>query len=131
MDGAVVTGGLADSLIARICKQRDLIQAMDEHCKSISARVTSRDRSVSVEVDGLGSMTGLWLTESAYRNGPKALAKQIVETAAAAAKVSADRQAHLLNEFTRRLTAFQQSPLSHRDGTTFQPAPGGNTDAPE
>ena len=37
-----MTGGLADSVIARIVMQRDLMQAMDEHCKSISARVTSR-----------------------------------------------------------------------------------------
>ena len=65
-----MSGGLADSLIARVVKQRDLLQAMDEHCKSISARVTSRDHSVSVEVDGFGTMTGLWLGDNAYRNGP-------------------------------------------------------------
>ena len=49
--------GLADSVVARVVKERDLLQAFDEHCRSISARVTSRDKSVSVEVDGLGAMT--------------------------------------------------------------------------
>lgn len=46
-----MTGGPADSLIARIASQRDLVQAMHEHCGLISARVTSRDGTVSVEVD--------------------------------------------------------------------------------
>ena len=62
--------GLADSVIARIVEQRDLMQALDEHCQSISARVTSRDESVSVEVDGLGAMTGLWLRPQALKLGP-------------------------------------------------------------
>ena len=81
--------GLADSLIARIVRQRDLVAAMDDHCTSIAARVTSRDQNVSVEVDGYGAMTGLWLGPSAHRLGADALAKLIVETAHAAAGVAA------------------------------------------
>jgi DNA-binding protein YbaB len=116
-----LTGGLADSLLARIGLQRDLIQAMDQHCKSISVRVTSRCKSVSVEVDGLGAMTGLWLGDSAYHKGSEALAKLIVDTAQAAAKTAAGRQAYLVKEFTERLTALQQAPLTLSDGSTFQP----------
>ena len=116
-----MTDSLADSLIARVGMQRDLIQAMHEHCKSISVCVTSRDKSVRVEVDGLGTMTGLWLGEFAHRNGADALAKLIVDTANAAAKVAMDRQKYLLKEFTERLTTMQQEPLSRRDGSTFQP----------
>jgi DNA-binding protein YbaB len=121
-----MNAGLADSLIARIVLQRNLMQAMDEHCKSISARVTSGDKTVSVQVDGLGAMTGLWLGESAYRNGPDALAQLIVDTARAAAKVALDRQAFLLKEFNDRLRALQQAPLTRYDGTTFQPRPPGD-----
>jgi DNA-binding protein YbaB len=116
-----MSGGLADSMIARIVKQRDLMSAMNEHCKSISARVTSRDKTVSVEVDGFGAMTGLWLSESACRKGADALAKLIVDTADAAAKVAVARQSYLVKEFTERLTALQQAPLARRDGTIFQP----------
>ena len=116
-----MTGGLADSVLARIARQRDLIHAMDDHCRSISARVTSRDRSVSVEVDGLGAITGLWLGESAYRKGADALAKLIVDCAQAAAKEALDRQSYLIREFTERLTMLQQAPLTRSDGTTFQP----------
>jgi DNA-binding protein YbaB len=116
-----MSGELADSVIARIVLQRDLIQAMDEHCKSISARVTSRDKSVSVEVDGLGAMTGLWLGELAYRKGVDALAKLIVDSAQAAAKEALNRQSYLIKEFAERLVTLQQAPLTRRDGSTFQP----------
>jgi DNA-binding protein YbaB len=113
--------GLADSLIARIIKQRHLVAAMDEHCKSISARVTSRDHNVSVEVDGLGAMTGLSIGPGAHQLGPEALAKLIVETAQAAARVAADRQKYLTQEFSSRLHELKQTPLSRWDGTTFEP----------
>lgn len=116
-----MTGGLADSLLARIAKQRDLIQAMDEHCKSMSVRVTSRCKSVTVQVDGLGAMTELWLGDSAYHNGSEALARMIVDTARVAAQTVADRQRYLIREFTERMSVLQQAPLVRRDGTTFQP----------
>src|SRR5262249_23634636 len=50
----IAVSGLADSLIARVVKQRDLLQALDEHCQSISARVCPvppscpKDRCASV-----------------------------------------------------------------------------------
>jgi hypothetical protein len=113
--------GLADSLIARIVRQRDLVAAMDDHCMSIAARVTSRDQNVSVEVDGYGAMTGLWLGPSAHRLGADALAKLIVETAHAAARVAADRQGFLSEEFGRRMNELRQAPLTRWDGTSFEP----------
>lgn len=116
-----MNSGLAEAVIARIAMQRDLMSAMHEHCQSISARVTSRDGTVSVEVDGLGAMTGLWLGQHAYRNGAGALAKLIVDTADAAAKVALARQDYLIKEFNQRLTALQHAPLARRDGSTFQP----------
>ena len=111
--------GLADSVIARVIEQRDLLQALDEHCRSISARVTSRDKSVSVEVDGLGAMTGLWLRPQALKLGRDALAKLIVDTAAAAARVCVDRQNFLITEFNRRMHTLAETPLTCWDGTTI------------
>jgi hypothetical protein len=114
--------GLADSLIARIVEQRDLVAAMNDHCKTISARVTSRDQNVSVEVDGYGSMTGLWLGPGAHKLGADGLAKLIVETAAAAAHVAAERQGFLSEEFNKRMNRLRQAPLTRWDGTTFEPS---------
>lgn len=113
--------GLADSLIDRIVKQRDLVAAMNDHCKSISARVTSRDQNVSVEVDGNGAMTGLWLGPGAHRLGADALAKLIVETAQAAAGVAAERHRFLSEEFSNRMSELRLAPLTRWDGTTFEP----------
>jgi YbaB/EbfC DNA-binding family len=113
--------GLADSVIARLIKQRDLVHSMDEHCQSISARVTSRDENVSAEVDGLGAMTGLWLGPNAHKLGPDALAKLVVETARAAAEVAADRQKHLSDQFSSRMSEIEREPLTRWDGTTFEP----------
>lgn len=112
--------GLADSVVAHLLKQRDLVQAMDEHCQSISARVTSRDDNVSVEVDGRGAMTDLRLGTNAHQLGPDALAKLIVETAHAAAQVAADRQKYLTDEFSVRLNELKQASLTRWDGTTFE-----------
>lgn len=113
--------GLADSLIARVVKQRDLAAAMHDHCRSISARVTSRDQNVSVEVDGYGAMTGLWIGPSAHNLGADGLAKLIVDTAQAAAGVAADRQRFLSEEFSGRMNELRQAPLTRWDGTTFEP----------
>lgn len=117
-----MSGGLADSLIARVIKQRDLMQAMNEHCRSISVRVTSRDQSVSIEVDGIGTLTGLWLGQNAYRHGPEGLAALIIETSQAAAKTALDRQNYLMKEFNERMAALQETPLTKWDGSTVTPS---------
>ncbi|OBI95840.1 YbaB/EbfC family nucleoid-associated protein [Mycobacterium asiaticum] len=112
---------LAQSVIARAIKQRDLLQSMTEQSRTITARVTSRDRAVSAEVDGLGQLTGLWLGAAAGRLDPDALATLIVETAQAAAKVAAERYNFLLKEFTARMAELQKAPLVRSDGTIVEP----------
>ncbi|OBK28305.1 hypothetical protein A5634_20575 [Mycobacterium asiaticum] len=112
---------LAQSVIARATKQRDLLQSMTEQSRAISARVTSRDRAVSAEVDGLGRLTGLWLGPPASRLDPDALASLIVDTAAAAAKVAAERYNFLLKEFMVRMQELQNAPLVRSDGTVVEP----------
>ena len=122
-DSESTNGGLAASLVERIIKQRDLMQAMSEHYKSTSARVTSRDNSVSVEVDGVGTLKGLWIGDNAYRNGPEALATLIIETAQAAAKIALDRQNFLVEQFNNELAGLQATPLKRWDGTMLSPPP--------
>jgi DNA-binding protein YbaB len=108
--------GLADSLVARTIQQRNLLQAMDEHCQSLRARVTSRDGNVSVEVDGRCAMTGLWLAPSSYQLGAEALAQLVVDTARAAASVVVRRQNGLTEEFAARMRALQEVPLKDWNG---------------
>ena len=86
---------LADSILARVAKQRDLMLAATDECRSTKVRVTSKDKAVSVEVDASGAMTGLWLTSQAQKLGADALAALIVQTAAAAAQAVLERQGSL------------------------------------
>jgi DNA-binding protein YbaB len=109
--------GLADSLIERMVAQRDLLQEMDDRCSSISGQATSPDELVSVEVDGLGAMTALWLDPQALAQDPEILAKLIVTTAAAAAQVAVDRQNSVVDELNDRMRALQKMPLTMWDGT--------------
>lgn len=123
---------LAQSLIARVKKQRDLMQSLAEHSGSVSVRVTSRDQSVSAEVDAHGALTGLWLGPSSARLGADALAKLVVDTAQEAARHALERHAFLHKEFHTRMDELAQSPLTCWDGSTFVPGASADSgDVPE
>lgn len=92
----------ADAVIKSMLAQRDLLHALNEQTKSISVRVTSPDRTVSVEVDAYGAMTDLWLSENAYHRGATPLAGLIIKTARAAAEIAEQRQRFLISQFHRR-----------------------------
>lgn len=111
---------LADSAIARMAAQRDLLREIDERFSSVSAHVASPDESVTVEVDGLGAMTGLWLSPRALGLEPDALARLIVDTAAAAGQQTLDRQDLLVNELNQRMSEVRATPWTLWDGTTSQ-----------
>lgn len=115
---------LADSILARVAKQRDLMLAATDECRSTKVRVTSKDKAVSVEVDAYGAMTGLWLTSQAQKLGADALAALIVQTAAAAAQAVLERQGFLTGEFSKRFSNLRNEPLRRWDGTMFTPEPG-------
>lgn len=118
---------LAASLLARVRKQRDLMQSLAEHTAAVSVRVTSRDQSVSAEVDAHGALSGLWLGPSAARLGADALAKLIVDTAQEASRHAMERHAFLFNEFNTRMAELEKTPLTCWDGSTF--VPGEDSDA--
>ncbi|GAS97964.1 uncharacterized protein RMCC_4929 [Mycolicibacterium canariasense] len=94
----------------RLDEQRDLTVALNEQIASLSVTVSAPDGSVSVQVNGWGAITGLELGDRAYRRGAEALAVQIVDVAQAAAKVVAERQAFLLNEFAERAARLRDKP---------------------
>jgi DNA-binding protein YbaB len=100
-----------DRAVHNARKHRELYEAMIEQCQSISVRVTSRDRSVSAEANGLGSLTGLWLAPSASRLDPKVLAGLIVETTHGAAQVATKRYSQILEEFTSRMRDLQHATM--------------------
>lgn len=106
---------LADSVVARLIKQRDLVAAVHEHCRSLSVRVGSRDGHVSVTVDAFGAMTGLSLGPSAYTLGADTLAELIVDTARVGAALMVERQNFLAKELATRLEELRHTPLTGDD----------------
>jgi DNA-binding protein YbaB len=104
--------GLADSVVARMAAQRDVMQTLEEEMGSISVRVASGDQAVAVEVDGVGALTGLWLGPNAYRRGADDLAQLILDTAHAAAERAAERARFLLAEFRVQMEEIESRPLA-------------------
>jgi DNA-binding protein YbaB len=114
--------GLADSVVARLIEQRDLLQDFNDQCRSIAVQATSRDRSVTVVVDGSGRMTALTLRAAASRLSGDALAEQIVNTVQTAATTAFERRAQLTAQFNQRFHALQQQSLRKSDGSLTTPA---------
>jgi hypothetical protein len=96
-------GTLLESLHA----QGDLMRATSEELNAASARVCDGERTIVVEVNAAGALTGLSLGRNAYRDGPSALANAILEASGCAAKIVAERQYRLASELTRRLSDLQ------------------------
>lgn len=81
-----------DALVARATAQLDLLDTTLAALRAIRCEAVSTDGRVRVEVDGDGSPTGLWLSESLHDLDPRALAQAITETAhRAAAAAAAER----------------------------------------
>lgn len=112
---------LANSVLARVEQQRELMEALNADTTAIRVRVSSPDKSVSVEVDGVGALTGLWLTAGIQKYSGSALSALIVETAQHAARASLQRRNQLIQEFSARMEQAQDSGLEGWDGTVVHP----------
>jgi DNA-binding protein YbaB len=109
--------GLADSVVARLAEQRDLLQDLQDQCTSITVRATSRDRAVTVVVDATGAMTALTLRPAASRLAADTLAELIVNTAQTAATAVFERRRQLTEQFNRQFQAARSRPLENWDGS--------------
>ena len=114
--------GLADSVVARLAEQRDLLQDLHDHCRSISVRATSRDRAVTVVVDATGAMTALTLRPAISRLTGAALAELIVNTAQIAATAAFDRRSQLTEQFNGRFQAARTRSLEKWDESFISPS---------
>ncbi|WP_279102762.1 YbaB/EbfC family nucleoid-associated protein [Gordonia bronchialis] len=112
---------LANSVLARIEKQRDLMETLNSETTAIRVRVSSPDKVVTVEVDGVGAMTGLWLSPGITKHTDTSLSALIIETAQHAARASLQRRNQLVQEFTARFADQQAEGLERWDGTTVVP----------
>jgi hypothetical protein len=107
--------GLADSVVARMARQRDLLHDLNDQCRAIRVRATSRDRAITVEVDGTGTLTGLTLRGPATRLGANELAEAIVNIGLTADRAAIDRRDQLFEQFRLDFECLASEPLRRRD----------------
>lgn len=74
-----------DAIVERAAAQLNLLDDALAELHGIRAEAVSDDGRVRVEVDGNGSPTALWLSESLHDLDPRALAESVVATAHRAA----------------------------------------------
>jgi hypothetical protein len=88
-----------DELEARANAQLNSLHDLNERYAAIVVRETSADDLVTVEVDGVGALTGLWLASGANELGATRLGEQIVATSALAAQRAFAKRAVITEEF--------------------------------
>ena len=108
--------GLADRVVARIARQRDLLHSFKEHCDAIRVRATTRNRAVSVEVDAMGGLTDLTLGSAATQLSPNELSELIVNIGQTAAKAALARRDQLVAQFRAEFDQLRADPSDERHG---------------
>ncbi|NDZ94229.1 YbaB/EbfC family DNA-binding protein [Streptomyces sp. SID6673] len=98
-----------DELEARANAQLNSMYELNEKFAAISVRETSADDLVTVEVDGVGAMTGLWLAPGANEVGGRRLGELIVGTAALAAQRAFAKRALITEEFNESFAELLDS----------------------
>jgi DNA-binding protein YbaB len=98
-----------DELEARANAQLNGLHELNEQFSAISVRESSPDDFVTVEVDGVGALTGLWLAPEAADLGADGLGQQIVATAALAAQRAFARRAAVIEEFNESFAELLES----------------------
>ncbi len=98
-----------DELEARANAQLNSLYEAKERFAAISVRESSPDDLVTVEVDGVGSLTGLWLAPGANELGGRRLGEVIVSTAALAAQRAFAKHAAITEDFTEAFGDLIQS----------------------
>jgi len=85
-----------DELLADYRRSRDQLADVQRDLAGISASATSPDGAVTATVGAQGVLTGLELTDAAYRLRPAQLAELVLRTARLAAAEAAERTYRVL-----------------------------------
>ena len=98
-----------DELESRAASQLGRLHDFSDGLRRISVRESSTDDLITVEVNGNGAMTGLWLGSGANELGATALGETIVATATRAAQRAFARRAALTEDFADSFAELVQS----------------------
>ena len=89
-----------DVIVGRATEQVNLLEEALAGLQSITARASSESDQVTAEVDGNGTLTGLWMDDSISSLDARTLAAMITSTTQEAARLATEQR-------TRVMTALQ------------------------
>lgn len=89
-----------DAIVGRATERVNLLEEALAGLQSIRARASSESDQVTAEVDGNGTLTGLWMDDSISRLDARTLAAMITSTTQEAARLATEQR-------TRVMTALQ------------------------
>lgn len=99
-----MSGAEMDAVVARATAGLAALDDTLHQLSSARARVTHSSGLVSVEVDEHGGMCGLFFPESLSGTDADELGRAVIETAARAAQLVAERRERLLASLAERLS---------------------------
>lgn len=86
-----------DDLVDRATAKLECLEEALAGLSSIRARYTSDDGCVTAEVDGNGTLTGLWLEESITAKPANEVGPSITSAAHEAARIAGERRAQVID----------------------------------
>lgn len=91
-----------DAIVERANNQVNLLEDALGGLQSIRATASSEEDRVTAEVDGNGTLTGLWMTDAISTMDARALAEVITATTNEAARIATEKR-------IRVMTTLQES----------------------
>lgn len=93
-----------DAIVGRATAQVNLLEDALAGLHHIKARATSKDDEVTAEVDGNGTLVGLWMNDSVTKLDARTVATLVTETSQAAATLASEQRMQVL---TRLQDSFE------------------------
>ncbi|MFC9551026.1 YbaB/EbfC family nucleoid-associated protein [Rhodococcus sp. NPDC056960] len=81
-----------DAIVGRATEQVALLEEALAGLRAITARASSESDQVTAEVDGNGTLTGLWMDDSISTLDARALATMITSTTREAARLATEQR---------------------------------------
>jgi len=91
-----------DAIVGRATEQVNLLEEALAGLQAITARASSESDQVTAEVDGNGTLTGLWMDDSISALDARTLATMITSTTQEAARLATEQR-------TRVMTTLQDA----------------------
>ncbi|QNG19492.1 YbaB/EbfC family nucleoid-associated protein [Rhodococcus triatomae] len=92
-----MSGNEMDAIVARAQEKIGLLEDALDGLGRLRARASDEKDTVTAEVDGNGTLTGLWMDDSIATTDSRALGPLIVATVSEAARLATEQRMELMN----------------------------------